>query len=136
MKLQTIFTHIPLLEAVAQLDERSTHSSRTQYVNGWEVVLTTHGQERDGERTGSSFESRHAAWDLFLTRVIAKIERIDPARRKAGEYLFTSRSANQSVIFNVDPTVNQLRVITILPPGRHMPKPGTPKVLIESIIVD
>ncbi len=116
-------------EQLAEQDRKYSHRERTIYVDGWEVVNTDHGKQRTGERT--DLEDNPKTWEEYVRRAIARIEY---KGYKPGEFLITSRSLNQSVIFNVDLPRKQLRAITILPPGKHYPNsPRTGKIVIESI---
>lgn len=50
--------------------------------------------------------------------------------------MFTSRKKNQSYVGNVDHDKKQLRIITVLPKGRHDPKAGTKKYTVEGVEVE
>lgn len=107
-------------------------------VDGWEVQNRIHSQSRQVDRTGDMDQS---GLDYFLTRLIKKVDTWSNKVNK--EFLVRSRSKNQSIIVNVDNVMNgdarnphqvkQIRVMTILPPGKHIATPGTPTIQIESV---
>ena len=101
-----------------------THTDRTHKVEDWSVVDTNHGGERKAERTDFTHEDHMG----MLKSIHSKVKNFD----KPGEYMFTSRTRNRSYVMNVAPEHKQLRVITILPKNKHIAKPGTKKIMMES----
>lgn len=107
------------------------HKSRTSTINGWEVVRTKHGVEREHERHGGDLPGGHHD---FMHKVTKKIDSVKTP--KSGEYMYHSMKHNQAAVLNVDHEKKQLRVITVLPHGKSIPKPGTRKVMIEGVEQD
>lgn len=92
-----------------------SHQERTRTLDGWEVINTNHGVERDIERFNARVPN---GLDLILKRTIKKVEGLKNARE--AETRVKSMSMDQSVVLNVDPVKKQLRIITILPRGKHV----------------
>lgn len=90
--------------------------------------MTLHGVDRDKERMNTLDDDK---WNTFFERVIKKVEGFKVAT--SGEYLYSSIGLKINTVLNVDVEKKQLRVITVLPPDRAIPKPGTKKILIEGI---
>lgn len=107
------------------------HKSRTHTINGWEVVKTKHGVEREHERHGGELPGGHHE---FMHKVIKKISGVKNPR--SGEFMYHSMKHNQAAVLNVDHEKKQLRVITVLPKGKSIPKPGTQKFMIEGVEQD
>ena len=110
------------------LNERSDHNNRVRVISGWTVVMTLHGVDRDKERMNTLDDDK---WNSFFERVVKKINGFKIAN--SGEYLYSSIGLKINTVLNVDVEKKQLRVITVLPPDRAIPKPGTKKILIEGI---
>ena len=110
------------------LNERSDHNNRVRVISGWTVVMTLHGVDRDKERMNTLNDDK---WNSFFERVIKKINGFKTAN--SGEYLYSSIGLKINTVLNVDVEKKQLRVITVLPPNRAIPKPGTKKILVEGI---
>lgn len=104
------------------------HNERTSKIDGWEVVKTSHGYEREQERHDGQLPGGH---EEFMKKVIAKNRSFKNPR--SGEYMYHSAKHNQAAILNVDHGKKQLRVITVLPRGRTLPKVGTKKIMIEAL---
>lgn len=96
-------------------------------VDGWEVVKSGHGLQRNTER------GAEAIIDDLIARIIKRLK--SPVQRitRTAEYIFFSKSLNRGAICNVDFTIPQLRIITILPPGKDYGNPGTRPVIIEGV---
>lgn len=93
------------------------------------IINTKHGLERIVQRMKLSVEQLKV---LFRNA----IESFEKMSRKAGdEILFYSKSLQQGFVSVVQPDGN-LKLITFLPPGRSNPKPGTEKLVIESMCGD
>jgi hypothetical protein len=110
------------------INERSDHNNRIRVISGWSVVMTLHGVDRDKERMNSLDDDK---WNMFFERVVKKIEGFKVA--SSGEYLYSSMGLKINAVLNVDIEKKQIRVITVLPPNRAIPKPGTKKILVEGI---
>ncbi len=110
------------------LNERSDHNNRVRVISGWTVVMTLHGVDRDKERMNTLDDDK---WNSFFERVVKKINGFKIAN--SGEYLYSSIGLKINTVLNVDVEKKQLRVITVLPPDRAIPKPGTKKILVEGI---
>ena len=110
------------------LNERSDHNNRVRVISGWTVVMTLHGVDRDKERMNTLDDDK---WNSFFERVVKKINGFKTAN--SGEYLYSSMGLKINAVLNVDVEKKQLRVITVLPPNRAIPKPGTKKILVEGI---
>ena len=110
------------------LNERSDHNNRIRVIAGWNVVMTLHGVDRDKERMNTLDDDK---WNTFFERVVKKIEGFKVA--SSGEYLYSSIGLKINSVLNVDVEKKQLRVITVLPPNRAIPKPGTKKILVEGV---
>lgn len=101
----------------------NNHSGRAEYHYGWEVVHTTHGKDRmTGGRSSTlalpgKFDNPHDNNKDFTHRMIRGIHH----RRlnQESEVRFRSREHDQTVVTNVNPHKKQIRVITVLPKGRH-----------------
>lgn len=94
-------------------------------LDGWEIVKSGHGLDRNTEREAES------EIDGLIARVVKRL--ISPVQRitRPGEYMFFSKGLNRGAIFNVDLQKPQLRVVTILPPGKNWARPGTRSVFVE-----
>ena len=110
------------------LNERSDHNNRVRVISGWTVVMTLHGVDRDKERMNTLDDDK---WNSFFERVVKKINGFKTAN--SGEYLYSSIGLKINTVLNVDVEKKQLRVITVLPPDRATPRPGTKKILVEGI---
>lgn len=110
------------------LNERSDHNNRVRVISGWTVVMTLHGVDRDKERMNTLDDDK---WNSFFERVVKKINGFKIAN--SGEYLYSSIGLKINTVLNVDVEKKQLRVITVLPPDRAIPRPGTKKILVEGI---
>lgn len=110
------------------LTERSDHNNRVRVISGWTVVMTLHGVDRDKERMNTLDDDK---WNSFFERVVKKINGFKIAN--SGEYLYSSIGLKINTVLNVDVEKKQLRVITVLPPDRAIPRPGTKKILVEGI---
>jgi len=110
------------------LEYINDHKSRTDTIHGWEVVKTKHGQDRENERHAGELPGGHHE---FMHKVIKKISGVKNPR--SGEFMYHSAKHNQAAVLNVDHEKKQLRVITVLPKGRTMPKPGTQKFMVEGV---
>lgn len=110
------------------LNERSDHNNRVRVISGWTVVMTLHGVDRDKERMNTLDDDK---WNSFFERVVKKINGFKTAN--SGEYLYSSIGLKINTVLNVDVEKKQLRVITVLPPDRAIPRPGTKKILVEGI---
>lgn len=112
---------------VETLVEKSSHAERTSIIDGWEVVNTIHGVEREGERYNGGVDALD--YEEYFRRVIKKLNSF--TKKKSGEYLFRSVGMNFSRVLNIDFSKPQIRVITTLPKGKSTPRAGTGKVLVE-----
>lgn len=93
--------------------------------NHW-ILNAAHGLERIIQRMKLSIDQLKL---LFKTA----IEKFDKMSTEVGqEILFYSKSLNQGFVSVVDNGGN-LKLITFLPPGRSNPKPGTEKIVVESL---
>lgn len=110
------------------LEYINDHKARTDTIHGWEVVKTKHGQEREHERHGGELPGGHHE---FMHKVIKKISGVKNPR--SGEFMYHSAKHNQAAVLNVDHEKKQLRVITVLPKGKTIPKPGTQKFMVEGV---
>lgn len=110
------------------LNERSDHNNRVRVISGWTVVMTLHGVDRDKERMNTLDDDK---WNSFFERVVKKINGFKIAN--SGEYLYSSIGLKINTVLNVDVEKKQIRVITVLPPDRAIPRPGTKKILVEGI---
>ena len=110
-----------------------SHSARSTSINGVEVVHTTHGEERNGERTPHMTPEK---WHTFHSRVIAKSDHYSRMLPDGNhEVLFHSPSMDHAVVYNIHKhqgKTKQIRVITTLPKGKSRPKEGTKKIVVES----
>jgi hypothetical protein len=101
----------------------NNHGGRAEYHYGWEVVHTTHGKDRmTGGRSSTlalpgKFDNHHDNNKDFTHRMIRGIHH----RRlnQESEVRFRSREHDQTVVTNVHPDKKQIRIMTILPKGRH-----------------
>lgn len=93
--------------------------------NKW-ILNTKHGLERILQRSKLKIDQ--------LKQLFRKaIEKVNTMKTDVGQtFLFYSKSLNQGFISAVGEQGN-LNLITFLPPGRSFPKPGTQKVVIESL---
>lgn len=98
----------------------------THHVDGWETVKTSHASDREGER-GHMPGGHHD----FMKKVVGHVSKV--THPKNGEYLYVSKKHDQGVVVNVNHEHKQVRAITVLPPGRHHPKEGTKKIMVEGI---
>lgn len=113
-------------------------SLKTKHYGDWEVVPTTHSNDREGRTHHMS----DADWDKFHHRTIAEIEKRTQKPYKNGEYMVHSKSLGDpknpghKVVINLHrkpgETSGQIRHITRLEP--HMvPKVGTQTIRVESV---
>ena len=119
---------IEKIEGVRTSYSTPSHSERTSNIHGWEVVKTSHGHDREQERHGGQLPGGH---EEFIKKVIEKNKSF--RNPKSGEYMYHSAKHNQAAVLNVDHEKKQLRVITVLPKGKTFPKPGTKKIMVESL---
>jgi hypothetical protein len=87
-----------------------------------------------GNHFNDRLAQRRAEWQkndvqYFLQKIRSKLASLDPK----GEYLFYSNKLKQGVIAAWDAIKAKVKLITFLPKGRSNPKPGTEKIMIESI---
>ena len=113
------------------LEYINDHKDRTETINGWEVVKTKHGSDRAHERHNGELPGGHHD---FMHKVIKKVSGVKNPR--SGEFMYHSAKHNQAAVLNVDHVNKQLRVITVLPKGKSIPKPGTQKFMIEGLVHD
>jgi hypothetical protein len=116
------------MEYTSLLEYVNDHKDRTDTIHGWSVVKTKHGLEREHERHGGELPGGHHE---FMHKVIKKISGVKNPR--SGEFMYHSMKHNQAAVLNVDHEKKQLRVITVLPKGRTVPKAGTQKFMIEGV---
>ena len=96
-------------------------------MDGWEIVKSGHGNDRESERNASG------VIDHLIARVVKRLNQIVMKITRSGEYLFFSKGLNRGAVFNVDTVAKQLRIVTVLPPGKDIAKPGTKQVIIEGV---
>jgi hypothetical protein len=96
-------------------------------VDGWQVVKSGHGLERNVERS-----AEHQI-DELITRIVKRLK--SPLQRitRSGLYMFFSKGLNRGAICNIDFAAPQLRIVTILDPGHDWARPDTKKVFIEGV---
>lgn len=99
-------------------------------VDGWEIIKSGHGLERNTERS-----AEHQI-DELIARIIKRLK--SPVQRitRSGLYMFFSKGLNRGAICNVDFTAPQLRIVTILDPGRDWARPDTKKIYFEGVAYD
>lgn len=107
---------------------------------GWEIENRIHARSQQ-----STDPSRDISREDLLKFYDNLIDRVNTFKKEVNqEFLVRSRSMNRSMIVNLDNygdpndyrnpnKVKQIRVITVLPIGRHRPKTGTKTILIENI---
>jgi hypothetical protein len=102
-------------------------SAAVDTVDGWQVVKSGHGLERNVER------SAEQQIDGLIARIIKRLK--SPLQRitRSGVYMFFSKGLNRGAICNVDTAAPQLRIVTILDPGRDYARPDTKRVFIEGV---
>lgn len=93
-------------------------------LNGWVIEPTIHAASQQYIRRPDMDKE---AWKRFHRNVLYGM----PKNIENGEYLFFSKSFNQAYIVAL--SKRKIRVITVLPKGRGNPKPGTKKLIIESV---
>ena len=100
---------------------------KNMFINGFNIRAGIHAAAQAYERV-KDFTTEH--WKKFFTKVIDTIVK---RSLNSGEYLFFSRSMNQGSVLAYNKERRTINLITTLPKGRSNPKPGTDKVLVESI---
>lgn len=109
-------------------------------IGDWYVLKTVHSNVREKERFTDKDKEVPGGIDGFMKKVVDRLGRFQKVIK--GEYLYWSPKLNQGMVLNVDPefrerddddAVKQIRVITILPPGKSNAKPGTKKIMVEGI---
>lgn len=109
-----------------------SHTSRSTMIGDTEVVHTTHGEERNNERTSHMTPEK---WKSFHERVIKKSDQYSRMLPDGEhEVLFHSPSMDHAAVYNVKKSggkTKQIRVITTLPKGKSRPKDGTKKIVVE-----
>ena len=97
----------------------------------WTFKPTTHAasqaKDRRPEFSLDDWKKMHAKVHAHVTSDTSKTN---------GEHLFHSKSADQSYVANVDHKNKEIRVITVLPKGKHNPKEGTKKYTMEGVEVE
>lgn len=88
----------------------------------WTVWARTHAAARAVQRVP---EITKEQWKKFTDKVIEKVNTFDRLTREK-EFLFFSQGMNLGYAAAVDPKNNEIRIITILEPGRKaIRRPGT-----------
>lgn len=105
---------------------RQQLSETVTEIGDWKFIETNHSKEREKTRTGLSFSDIRSIYG----RIHKKLNGL-----RIGDYMFTSKEYNFSIVTHIDPTKRQVRILTILPFGKHSPKPGTQKILMEENII-
>lgn len=121
-----------LIEALNELDMSAANyapgaRAAVSTVDGWEIVKSGHGSDREGERNAGGIV------DNLTVRVVKRLNQLVMKITRSGEYLFFSKSLNRGAVFNVDIAAKQLRIVTVLPAGKAFAKPGTKQVIIEGV---
>jgi len=132
----------PVISPVKRWERRNARCSvMSQYVQlrGWEIENRIHARSR--EVTDSSRDISKEELFQFYNRMIDHVDTLTGKVNR--EFLVRSKSLDRSMVINLDTygdpndrrnpnKVKQIRVITVLPVGRHRPKPGTKVILIEN----
>ncbi len=87
------------------------------------LIDTNHGFERIKERSKIGLEGLKKLFQRAM-------DWVDRNARKAGEYLFFSKSLNQGFVAKI--AGKNVKLITFLPFGKHNPKPGTKVEIVEN----
>lgn len=113
-------------------DEKSNAgSSKFKYFKnrGWEIDPSIHAASQAKDRRP---EMSVDDWKKLHRSVIAAL----PKKPKGGDYLFYSKKQEQGYVASVNAKKRRIRVITVLPKGKHNPKGGagggTNLMMVES----
>ena len=97
---------------------------------GWQFIPTVHQAAQAFDRCPKMDEDK---WKDFHQKVFDKLKTLKPID---GEFIFFSKKYQQAYVAAVDFQKKTVRIITVLPPGRSNPKPGTVRMIIEGQIVE
>ena len=95
-------------------------------VNGWEFQSVVHAAARAYTRRP---DMDIDAWKKMHRTVVEWLRDNKPANNS--EYLFFSKSADQSYIVAINTKRRIAKIVTVLPKGKSFPKAGTEKVIVE-----
>lgn len=95
-------------------------------VNGWEIQSVVHAAARAYTRRP---DMDIDAWKKMHRTVVEWLRDNKPANNS--EYLFFSKSADQSYIVAINTKRRIAKIVTVLPKGKSFPKAGTEKVIVE-----
>lgn len=101
-------------------------------VGKWTVKPTIHGAAQAYDRVGDITTQQ---WADMHKRMVAALEKVtDIPTKRETEVIFYSKSLNQAYVVAHDPEKSELRIMTVLPRGKQIAKPGTKKIMMESPI--
>lgn len=116
--------------------EEESHGSdsainKTLKYRDWTFKPTTHAASQAKDRRP---EFSLDDWKKMHAKVHDHV--YNDQNKTNGEHLFHSKSQDQSYVANVDHKNKEIRVITVLPKGKHNPKEGTKKYTMEGFEVE
>lgn len=115
-------------------DDEVAHGSdsnfKKTYVKQWDFVPSIHAASQAKDRRP---DFSHDDWKKLHTKIHNHLESLPADKKKNGEHLFHVKSADQSYVAHVDHPKKTVRIITVLPKGKHNAKEGTDKHTMESV---
>lgn len=103
---------------------------KTMNVGKWLVKPTLHGAAQAADRVGNITKQQWADMHQRMVDTLAKVT--DIPTKKETEIIFYSKSLKQGYVVAHDPQHGELRIMTVLPSGNQIAKPGTKKIMMES----
>lgn len=113
-------------EEEMELAEISTFTFPFRYI-GYKVEPTIHAAAQGHIRRP---DMDRDDWKKLHRNVVMTIK---DKNLTSGDYVFYSRSMKQAYVANFDTRRRKVRVLTVLPEGRSNPKPGTTRMVTESL---
>lgn len=71
-----------------------------------------------------------AQWEKFINDIVTKVNTFDRLKVEK-EFMFYSKSLRQAMTVAVDYPNKEMRIFTVLDPGKSAAKPGTQRVMID-----